>query len=145
MDLNDINPYVRFARSKESRIPYGMTVALDHRIFYCLSDSATIEVGGKIYELKKDSVIFWKAGIPYRNLTKNSSVYATGFNFDLYAKQFDGYNWGGCDDINDILRRINLKPTGNKFNYKGIEYGSDSDHGHSYSWEFKYDEIWEVA
>lgn len=66
-------------------------------------------------------------------------------NFDLYAKQFDGYNWGGCDDINDILRRINLKPTGNKFNYKGTEYGSDSDHGHSYSWEFEYDEIWEVA
>ena len=62
-------------------------------------------------------------------------------NFDLYNKHFSATNWGGRDDIDRACNLHNIKPTGNKFKYSGVETGADPDHGHFYSWEFEYDEI----
>ena len=39
MNLQTVNPYIRFARMKEITIPHGLSGAVDHRIFYCHSGS----------------------------------------------------------------------------------------------------------
>lgn len=42
MNLQTINPYIRFARIKERTIPQGVSRAVDHRIFYCHSGRVII-------------------------------------------------------------------------------------------------------
>jgi len=86
MMIDNINPYVRYSRDNEERILKRECIAYDHRIFCSLSDKGTIRVNGKDYSLKKGSVIFWKAGIPYCDVTENGNVSYTGCNFDFFRR-----------------------------------------------------------
>ena len=87
MNLNQINPYVRFARIYDKPIKNKKIVALDHRAFYCISGKATIKVGNKEYGLSQGAFVFWQSGIPYRNLSKESDAVFIGINFDLVASE----------------------------------------------------------
>ncbi len=85
MSYIHINPYVRFARICDERISSHTTIAPDHRIFFCLSDSGILKIGEEIYNLKKGSVIFWKAGIRYCDITEGEKLKLIGINFDFFA------------------------------------------------------------
>ena len=58
----------------------------------------------------------------------------------------DATNWSGQDDIKRTLDIIKMRRTNKKIILKEplIFYGSDYDHGHSYSWKFEVDEIYEL-
>ena len=98
MCIENINPYVRYSREHEGKINKRKCRAYDHRIFYSLSDSGTIRVDGKDYNMKKGTVIFWKSGIPYQDVTENGHISYIGCNFDFfknssYPLQPVGYNY----------------------------------------------------
>ena len=49
MNMQLLNPYVRFARVKENTILQGVLQAIDHRIFYCHSGCGQYEVNGILH------------------------------------------------------------------------------------------------
>ena len=84
MNLQMINPYVRFARMKEIRIPQGVYQAVDHRIFYCHSGNGQLEVDGKLYPFTPGTLIYMPAGTQYRYLFEEQIPVFSGCNFDFF-------------------------------------------------------------
>ena len=76
--------------------------------------------------------------IPFENLVP-SELEKTDFTHE-------STNWCGRDEIERTLKIIKMKPTGKEiFLIRPIEFfGCDSDMGHSYSWTFKIDTIYEL-
>lgn len=85
MDYMKINPYVRYARYDKGLMFKFPCVARDHRILLCLSDEAKLSVADKTYTLKKDSVIMWKAGLTYSEITEGKQMDYLGVNFDFFS------------------------------------------------------------
>ena len=56
-------------------------------------------------------------------------------------------NWCGQDEVERTLSIIKMKQTGKKIklNEKITFFGTDSDMGHTYPWEFEIDEIHELC
>ena len=84
MKLSDINPFVRFARVQENKMPSSTTVAPDHRIFYCTSGNIDITVENSVFHMKKGSLIFWRAGMHYSVADNGSEYVLPGCNFDFF-------------------------------------------------------------
>lgn len=84
MNLQTINPYVRFARIKEQTIPQGLSQAVDHRIFYCHSGNGQLEADGKLYPFTSGTLIYLPAGTPYRYLFDQEIPVFSGCNFDFF-------------------------------------------------------------
>ena len=87
MDYMKINPYVRYARHDKGIMFDISSVARDHRILLCLSDNAKIMVADKIYTLTKGTVIMYKAGVPYREVSDGEKMEYLGINFDYCASE----------------------------------------------------------
>lgn len=82
MKINSLNPYVRFARTNEKTFYNYNHTCIDHRIFMMESGSAKLHLNGKIFNLTKGDVVFWRSGSKYRmELDKNSII--SGCNFDF--------------------------------------------------------------
>jgi len=89
MELYEINPYVRYARTQINRIPYQPIVGLDHRIFYCHLGEGKLNIGGTVYSLKEGSLIFIRAGVTYFNPDKSKNPVYLACNFDfMFSKTF---------------------------------------------------------
>ena len=84
MNLQTINPYIRFARIKELTIPQGVSQAVDHRIFYCHSGKGQLEADGNLYPFTAGTLIYLPAGTPYRYLFEREIPVFSGCNFDFY-------------------------------------------------------------
>ena len=84
MNLQTINPYIRFARIKELTIPQGVSQAVDHRIFYCHSGKGQLEADGILYPFTAGALIYLPAGTPYRYLFEQEIPVFSGCNFDFY-------------------------------------------------------------
>ncbi|MBE7047303.1 MAG: helix-turn-helix transcriptional regulator [Ruminococcaceae bacterium] len=87
MDYMKINPYVRYARYDKGIMFKFPCVASDHRILLCLSDNAKLNIEDKIYTLKKDTVIMWKAGLKYCEVTEEEQMNYLGINFDYFYSE----------------------------------------------------------
>ena len=83
MQLQQIAPFVRYARTNERDIMQGPLVAVDHRIFYCVSGTGQVEVAGKCYDFIGSSIIYIPAGVPYRFLFSDGIPSFAGCNFDF--------------------------------------------------------------
>ena len=84
MNIQNINPYVRFIHQKEGRYLQGLLQAADHRIFYCHSGSGQYEAGGQLYPFTPGTLIYLPAGTPYRFLFELELPVFSGCNFDFY-------------------------------------------------------------
>ena len=58
MNIQLLNPYVRFARAKEDSILQGILQAVDHRIFYCHSGKGQVEAAGRLYPFTTGTIIY---------------------------------------------------------------------------------------
>lgn len=84
MNMQLLNPYVRFARVKENTILQGVLQAIDHRIFYCHSGCGQYEVNGILHSFTAGTLIYLPAGTPYRYLFDHEIPVFSGCNFDFY-------------------------------------------------------------
>jgi len=84
MDMQTWNPYVRFARRKDTTLLQGLLQAVDHRILYFHSGSGYIEAAGTQYPIAPGSLIYMPAGTPYRYLFSREAPVFSGFNFDFF-------------------------------------------------------------
>lgn len=84
MDIQAWNPYVRFARRKDTTLLQGLLQAVDHRILYFHSGSGYIEAAGIQYPIVPGSLIYMPAGTPYRYLFSQDVPVFSGFNFDFF-------------------------------------------------------------
>lgn len=81
MKLEDITPFVRITRIEEKIPPGSELIPLDHRIFYCISGEGQLEIDGKIIDMKKGSLLYWKSGMPYRYASRSAKIIACNFDF----------------------------------------------------------------
>lgn len=86
MDIQKWNPFVRFARSRDTFLLQGLLQAADHRILYFHSGSGRIEVGGKHYPITSGALIYIPAGTAYRYWFDADTPVYSGFNFDFYQE-----------------------------------------------------------
>ena len=82
MTIQEINPYVRFARWQEANFPKWERIAYDQRLFIVEKGNVTFYVGDQVYKAEKGDVIFWRAGIRYRVEAAPGAV-ISGCNFDF--------------------------------------------------------------
>lgn len=81
MKLEDITPFVRITRIEEKIPPGSELIPLDHRIFYCISGEGQLEIHGKIIDMKKGSLLYWKSGMTYRYVSRSAKIIACNFDF----------------------------------------------------------------
>ena len=84
MNMQEWNPYVRFARHKENHILQGVLQAIDHRIFYCHSGHGQYEANGVLYSFTKGTLIYLPSGTPYRYIFDQEIPVFSGCNFDFF-------------------------------------------------------------
>lgn len=85
MRFEDISPFVRAAiiRSLDAEKSYQTTVAYDHRIFYVLTGSGTLEIADKYFAVSPGMAMFWMSGIPYTLLPGDDGLQMIVVNFDF--------------------------------------------------------------
>lgn len=85
MRFEDISPFVRAAiiRSLDTGKPYQATVAYDHRIFYVLNGSGTLEIADRSIAVSPGMAMFWMSGIPYTLLPGDDGLQMIVVNFDF--------------------------------------------------------------
>lgn len=86
MQLRQLEPFVRYARTNERNIMHGPLAAADHRIFYCSSGTGQVEVDGKSYAFTGGTVIYIPAGVSYRFLFGDDIPAFAGCNFDFFQQ-----------------------------------------------------------
>ena len=88
MLLDQIMPFVRFT-AEQNMINCWINdgkeiVGYDHRIYFVLSGSGNIEIGGKRYPLQPNSFLMWRAGVPYAfHAEAGESLICITCNFDF--------------------------------------------------------------
>lgn len=84
MLFSDIVPFIRFAHvlNLTCKSIYTEVVPLDARIFFVNDGFGKIIANGKVYKLKRDSVLVINSGIPYKLCTPEESISYTAINFD---------------------------------------------------------------
>ena len=88
MLLDQITPFVRFT-AEQNMINCWINdgkeiVGYDHRIYFVLSGSGNIEIGGKRYPLQPNSFLMWRAGVPYAfHAEAGESLICITCNFDF--------------------------------------------------------------
>lgn len=85
MKFCDMKPFIRYAQClevKAGRRAFLSLTAYDNRLFYCKSGSGEITVDGQVYDIRKGSLIFWRAGSDY-SLYTDSDMVLLGCNFDF--------------------------------------------------------------
>lgn len=88
MKLENINPFVRFARylTIDSESDYPSAVPLDSRLFFVCGGYGEAQIGNDVFEMKKHSCLYIPAGTEYRLLTPEKSVTYLAVNFDFDNK-----------------------------------------------------------
>ena len=84
MDIDGWNPFVRFARQKDSTLLQGLLQAVDHRLLYYHSGSGHVEAAGQLFPIQPGMLIYMPAGTAYRCSFRQDVPVYSGFNFDFY-------------------------------------------------------------
>lgn len=83
--LEEIHPFVRFAQ--EIYVHYGreqLVQTYDHRLFYVLNGTGTIEINGVHHEVSTGAVLYWMSGTTYCIRPHvNSVLHLIAINFDF--------------------------------------------------------------
>lgn len=87
MEIRKLDPYVRFARVQWTPLPGILSIALDHRFLWCQKGEVTVRVRDEEYLLKEGSLLFFRAGIPYRRVSEGQSPVLLGCNFDMFYQK----------------------------------------------------------
>lgn len=90
MNVEDIQPFVRFAAKQIFSHGQKNMLAYDHRIYFCFKNLGTINIGGTTYELTPNTFILWRAGTPYtysaNNFSEPIEVATCNFDFTQVSK-----------------------------------------------------------
>lgn len=81
MNLNDLNPYIRFAEKIRIRSSICPAIVHDCRLFYTLSGMGDIVSDNKRYPMKENSLFFCPENTIYAFVTEGFSL--VSLNFDL--------------------------------------------------------------
>ena len=81
VELNRINPHIRFAQQMNYSSPGAQVYVRDCRIFYITGGCAQIETDGKRYDLNKDSLFFCREKSIYK-ISAGKAVIIS-LNFDM--------------------------------------------------------------
>ncbi len=84
MNVNDINPFIRFAAKVNHGRSLGMVNVFDSRIFYVISGEGNIEIDGKTLRLSEGSLFYCPGGSCYR-FSGACELYI--LNFDLFQNR----------------------------------------------------------
>lgn len=84
MTIQDWNPFLRFARQRDSTLLQGLLQATDHRLLYFHSGSGYVEATEQLYPIGPGTVIYMPAGTAYRYLFDGEPPVFSGFNFDFF-------------------------------------------------------------
>ena len=89
MKLNEINPHIRFAYEFDY-VPGQMNSyrAYDCHLYYITSDTSSISIADKSYELLRDTSVFVPPGVEYR-FGKDVSFSTVSINFDMTQSRSD--------------------------------------------------------
>ena len=83
MRFEDISPFVRAAIIRSLDAPTLPTVTYDHRIFYVLNGSGTVEIEDTTFNLIPGTAMFWMSGIPYTLVPGEKGLQMIVVNFDF--------------------------------------------------------------
>lgn len=81
MQMEQCNPYVRFASAIQLSGVYRPTVSRDHRLFYFLKGDGAICINGKTYSVSDNTAVLFPAGSVYLCQPKEK-IATLSFNFD---------------------------------------------------------------
>lgn len=81
MQMEQCNPYVRFASAIQLSGVYRPTVSRDHRLFYFLKGDGAICINGKTYSVSDNTAVLFPAGSAYLCQPKEK-IATLSFNFD---------------------------------------------------------------
>lgn len=85
MRFEDISPFVRTALNldifKENCPPPALSY--DHRLFYVVSGTGSVEIDGTDHEIGPGSVMYWMSGIRYAFRVDNDPLSLIAVNFDF--------------------------------------------------------------
>lgn len=65
MQIEQVDPFVRFTAIQSLQKSHRTMVAYDHRIYFCLKNTGLLTVNGVPYPLKPNTFVLWQAGMPY--------------------------------------------------------------------------------
>ena len=82
MEVNDINPFVRFASLYQYKSKGRYVYGKDNRLFYIVSGEGDILVGNQKYKLSADTLFYCAKNIVYNIKSKGGISYVV-LNFDL--------------------------------------------------------------
>lgn len=111
----NIYPFIRFSRIISS-FPQKICIAYEFRLFLCISGFGIIRVNEKDIYIKKGSVVFIPAGVPYYYYPDKDEPFTfIGFNFDFYNPNREAplpipLAAAGNFDLNNIREREFLVP-----------------------------------
>ena len=81
LDINYINPFLRFAKSVVFKPIDEYTVAGDYHFYYILSQNGTLDVKGELFEIKNGTVVLLPPDLEY-SFKAESQIEAISINFD---------------------------------------------------------------
>ena len=87
MNFEEINPYVRFVRTQKQIAYKNKMVALDNRIFYCISGNGEMIIDGCTVKIEEGTLVYWSAAVPYTFLPSKQPLCFIGCNFDFTCKR----------------------------------------------------------
>ena len=92
--FSEIKPFVRFSREigYDMRKFQSFICGYDHRLLYCIEGEGKISIENREYNIKKGSLLLWKAGVPYKYHSVGSTMKFIGINFDFMYKLSDTNN-----------------------------------------------------
>lgn len=92
IDINFINPYIRFAKNVIFNPVKEYTVSGDYHFYYILSNGNSLDIDGKIFEIRSGSVVIMPPGLKYCFKTGNQ-IEAISINFDYTQNNNHKTEW----------------------------------------------------
>lgn len=118
MELNRINPHIRFAQKMNYSSPGTVVCVRDCRIFYITDGCAQIKIGKKRYELPADSLFFCREKSVY-SISADRAVIIS-LNFDMTQR-----NCAQVKELSPVPTDSNIADGGEETN---IEKGFINSH-----------------
>lgn len=84
--LQDINPYVRYAHTFEvdRSTPFPTVCPYDYRLMYISQGKGQVQIRDQVYTVSRGSLLLWQPGVPYGFLPPDEgSLTVIGINFDF--------------------------------------------------------------
>lgn len=85
-----IRPFVRFAQDIRISQTQRTVKSYDHRLFYIVSGSASVEIDGTVKEISSGNILYWMSGVAYRfAIHGKSPLHMIAVNFDFMQENLE--------------------------------------------------------